>query len=47
MSNMIITGGTVLTINDADDVHFGGHVVWTATARRGRRGPLHRPGRRR
>ena len=27
MSRIIITGGTVLTINDADDVHFGGHVV--------------------
>ena len=27
MSKIIITGGTVLTINDADDVHFGGHVV--------------------
>jgi 5-methylthioadenosine/S-adenosylhomocysteine deaminase len=27
MSRIIITGGTVLTINDADDVHLGGHVV--------------------
>src|ERR1700730_1620721 len=27
MSRIIITGGTVLTINDADDVHFGGHLV--------------------
>ncbi len=27
MSTIIITGGTVLTINDADEVHFGGHVV--------------------
>jgi 5-methylthioadenosine/S-adenosylhomocysteine deaminase len=27
MSKIIITGGTVLTMNDADDVHFGGHVV--------------------
>jgi 5-methylthioadenosine/S-adenosylhomocysteine deaminase len=27
MSKIIITGGTVLTINDADEVHFGGHVV--------------------
>ena len=27
MSKIIITGGTVLTVNDADDVHFGGHVV--------------------
>jgi 5-methylthioadenosine/S-adenosylhomocysteine deaminase len=24
---IIINGGTVLTVNDADDVHFGGHVV--------------------
>ena len=24
---IVINGGTVLTINDADDVHFGGHVV--------------------
>jgi 5-methylthioadenosine/S-adenosylhomocysteine deaminase len=24
---IVINGGTVLTVNDADDVHFGGHVV--------------------
>jgi 5-methylthioadenosine/S-adenosylhomocysteine deaminase len=24
---IVISGGTVLTINDADDVHFGGHVA--------------------
>jgi 5-methylthioadenosine/S-adenosylhomocysteine deaminase len=24
---IVINGGTVLTINDADDVHFGGHLV--------------------
>jgi 5-methylthioadenosine/S-adenosylhomocysteine deaminase len=27
MTKIVISGGTVLTINDADEVHFGGHVV--------------------
>jgi 5-methylthioadenosine/S-adenosylhomocysteine deaminase len=27
MHKIIISGGTVLTINDADDVYFGGHLV--------------------
>jgi 5-methylthioadenosine/S-adenosylhomocysteine deaminase len=26
-NKIVISGGTVVTINDADDVHFGGHVV--------------------